>query len=306
MTSLLNKDIFGGKGSEVVIHGDGSGNASATSGLLGFLERYGYTGYKYVLDGGNIRDPGDGIVTELHLTTNSYMEASSSLPASGTAWFGWSGDRHAAYADLGGHELSVKIAGTKNFGFANVTLENGSVYTGTQNGTFVTTNSVVATNNVSFRLNSNANNISGTFTVLDYTQIRSFENYNHGAFDIDVFGTLTPSTLGYFHGTTLHDGSTIDLSGLTKRETLNVVAPYSTTSSNAKGAKTLHFESGATIGVKLGNRKVSKNTPVISWDAETKPDTTVKFVTRDVGRRIIFVKKDDGLYAMTGFVLIVK
>ena len=45
-TSLLNKDIFGGKGSEVVVHGNGSGAASATSGLLGFVDRYGYTGYK--------------------------------------------------------------------------------------------------------------------------------------------------------------------------------------------------------------------------------------------------------------------
>ena len=306
MTSLLNKDIFGGKGSEVVIRGDGSGNASATSGLIGFVNRYGYTGYKYVLDGGNIRDAGDGIVTELLLMTNSYMEASSSLPTSGTAWFGWSGDKHAAYADLGGHELSVKIAGTKNFGFANVTLENGSVYTGTQNGTFVTTNSVVATNNVSFRLNSNANNISGTFAVLDYAQIRSFANYNHGAYDVDVFGTFTPSVQGFFHGTTLHDGSTIDLSGL-GIATLNVIAPYSAPSANTDGVKTLHFETGATIGVKFGNRKVSKDAPVISWDAETKPDDTVKFVTRDEGRRIIFIKKDDGLYARsTGLVVIVK
>ena len=303
-TSLLNKDIFGVKGSEVVIHGDNTGTASATSGLLGFVGRYGYTGYKYVLDGGNIRDPGDGIVTELLLTTNSYMEASSSLPAYGTAWFGWGGDEHAAYADLGGHELSVKIAGTKIFSFANVALENGSVYTGTQNGTFTVTNSVVATNNVLFRLNSNANNIAGTFSVRDYTQIRSFKDYNHGSHDVDVFGTFTPSTQGFFHGTTLHDGSTIDLSEL-GIATLNVIAPYSA-SSTAQGAKTLHFAQGATIGVKLGGRKIPRNTPVISWTAATKPDSSVKFVARDEGRRLTFIKKEDGLYVLSGFMIIVK
>lgn len=303
-TSLLNKDIFGVKGSEVVIHGDNTGTASATSGLLGFVRRYGYTGYKYVLDGGNIRDPGDGIVTELLLTTNSYMEASSSVPAYGTAWFGWGGDEHAAYADLGGHELSVKIAGTKNITFANVTLENGSVYTGTQNGTFTVTNSVVATNNVLFRLNSNANNIAGTFSVRDYTQIRSFKDYNHGSHDVDVLGTFTPSTQGFFHGTTLHDGSTIDLSEL-GIATLNVVAPYSA-SSTAQGAKTLHFAQGATIGVKLGGRKIPRNTPVISWTAATKPDASVKFVARDEGRRLTFIKKEDGLYVLSGLMLIVR
>ena len=303
-TSLLNKDIFGVKGSEVVIHGDNTGTASATSGLLGFVGRYGYTGYKYVLDGGNIRDPGDGIVTELLLTTNSYMEASSSLPAYGTAWFGWGGDKRAAYADLGGYELSVKIAGTKVISFANVTLENGIVYTGTQNGTFTVTNSVVATNNVLFRLNSNANNIAGTFSVRDYTQIRSFKDYNHGSHDVDVFGTFTPSTQGFFHGTTLHDGSTIDLSEL-GIATLNVVAPYSA-SSTAQGAKTLHFAQGATIGVKLGGRKVPRNTPVISWTAATAPDDSVKFLRADEGRRLTFIKKDDGLYVLSGFMIIVK
>ena len=304
MDSLLNKDIFGVKGSEVVIHGDNTGTASATSGLLGFVDRYGYTGYKYVLDGGNIRDPGDGIVTELLLTTNSYMEASSSLPAYGTAWFGWGGDKHAAYVNLGGYELSVKIAGTKTFTFANVTLENGSVYTGTQNGTFTVTNSVVATNNVLFRLNSNANNIAGTFSVRDYTQIRSFKDYNLGSYDVDVFGTFTPSTQGFFHGTTLHDGSTIDLSEL-GIATLNVVAPYSA-SSTAQGAKTLHFAQGATIGVKLGGRKVPRNTPVISWTAATKPDSSVKFIRADEGRNYSLLKKADGLYLTSGMIIIVK
>ena len=304
MDSLLNKDIFGVKGSEVVIHGDNTGTASATSGLLGFVDRYGYTGYKYVLDGGNIRDPGDGIVTELLLTTNSYMEASSSLPAYGTAWFGWGGDKHAAYVNLGGYELSVKIAGTKTFTFANVTLENGSVYTGTQNGTFTVTNSVVATNNVLFRLNSNANNIAGAFSVRDYTQIRSFKDYNLGSYDVDVFGTFTPSAQGFFHGTTLHDGSTIDLSEL-GIATLNVIAPYSA-SSTAQGAKTLHFAQGATIGVKLGGRKVPRNTPVISWTAATKPDSSVKFIRADEGRNYSLLKKADGLYLTSGMIIIVK
>ena len=303
LTDILNMDIFGAKGSEVVVHGNNTATVNDSNALLSLLLKYGYTGYKYVLDGGTIGDPGDGIITELRLTANSRMEATAGLPASGTAWFGWGGDKHAAYADLGGHELSVNIAGTKHFAFANATLENGSVYTGTQNGTFVTTNSVVATNNVSFRLNSNANDISGTFTVLDCTQVRSFRDYNLGEYDIDVFGTFTPSTQGYFHGTTLHDGSTIDLSGL-GITTLNVIAPY--TGANARGAKTLHFESGATIGVKLGTRKFSRNTPIISWTAANAPDASVKFIRAADERNYSLVKKADGLYLFNGMILIVR
>ena len=130
------------------------------------------------------------------------------------------------------------------------------------------------------------------------------EIHNLGSHDVDVFGTFTPSTQGFFHGTTLHDGSTIDLSEL-GIATLNVVAPYSA-SSTAPGAKTLHFVQGATIGVKLGGRRVPRNTPVISWTAATKPDASVKFVARDEGRRLTFIKKEDGLYVLSGLMLIVR
>ena len=46
----------------------------------------------------------------------------------------------------------------------------------------------------------------------------------------------------------------------------------------------MHFAQGATIGVKLGGRRVPRNTPVISWTAATAPDATVKFIRADEGR----------------------
>jgi len=59
-------------------------------------------------------------------------------------------------------------------------------------------------------------------------------------------------------------------------------------------------------GVKLGSRRVTRNTPVISWTAVTEPDSSVKFVARDEGRRLTFIKKEDGLYVLSGFMLIVR
>ena len=56
----------------------------------------------------------------------------------------------------------------------------------------------------------------------------------------------------------------------------------------------------------LGGRKISRNTPVISWTAATAPDATVKFIRADEGRRLTFIKKDDGLYVLSGFMIIVE
>jgi hypothetical protein len=304
MTSLQDKDIFGEKGSEVVIRGDGTRISSEINALVAFAGKSGYTGYKYVLDGGILRDPGDGTVTEFRMTADSSMETSSSVKDGGSVWFGWTGSNRSAYADLGGHELFVEIEGKKYFVFANLTIENGQVYAGNKNGTFQVANSVVATNNVSFWLNSNANNISGSFFVRDYTQIRSFANYNLGSYDVNVYGTFTPSNEGYFHGTTLHDGSVIDLSKLAIK-TLNVVAPYNNTST-ANGVKTLHFANGATIGVKFGSRIISQDTPLISWTNETMPDNSVKFVCADEGVCYPLEKRNDGLYLIKGMCIIVR
>ena len=60
--------------------------------------------------------------------------------------------------------------------------------------------------------------------------------------------------------------------------------------------------------MKLGDREVEKGTCIISWDAETAPDATVKFVPADAGRNYKLRKQSDGLYYYrpAGFVMVVK
>ncbi len=60
--------------------------------------------------------------------------------------------------------------------------------------------------------------------------------------------------------------------------------------------------------MKLGDREVEKGTRVISWDSETAPDATVKFVPADADRKYKLKKQSDGLYYYrpAGFVMILK
>lgn len=302
--SILRSDLFGEAGGEVVVRGDGSGTASATCALFDFGTRFGYTGYKYVLAGGILQNS-CGAVAELRLATNSYMKATTELGSGDSAWIGSTGTTSIGYADLGGHELSVTIASGRKFGLSNATLENGTLYI-REGGWFITTNSVVATNDVTIQVKA-APDIGGTISVCNYTQLDTSLNYNMGECVIDVYGIFTPGAKGQFHGTMMHDGSVLDLRALTSLP-LNAVAPFNTEKANAKGVRTLLFEPGATIGVKLGERHVSVNTPVITWTAAEKPDATVTFKSADTGAvKPGFIVQDDGLYLVNpGFLLMIR
>jgi hypothetical protein len=75
----LPVDVLGEKGGEVVVRGDGSGNAGATCGVVEFGGRFGYTGYRCVLDGGTIDNAGDDTVADLRLDADSYMKTTSAV-----------------------------------------------------------------------------------------------------------------------------------------------------------------------------------------------------------------------------------
>ena len=295
--SLLYGDMLGEEGGDVVVHGGGTGTANASNAVLDFGKNYNYTGYRFILNGGTILNSGDASVTELRLEADSYMKATPTLASGGVAWLGRTGSTNTGFADLGGHDLSVIVQEGRKFGLANTTLENGGLRI-ISGGWFTTTNTVVATNNVLVSVGC-AMDIGGSFAVSNYTHATSTRGNNRGASDVDVYGTFTPTSSGFFHGSTMHDGSIIDLSNLST--SLNAIAPFydSTT-----GAKTLHFVPGATVGVRIGGRKELQSTPVITWSASEKPDPSVKFVRADADRRYSLVVKDDGLYYVgPGFII---
>ena len=296
---------FGEMGSDIVVRGDNTGNAGAESGVVEFSAIEGYTGYRFILDGGTIQNPGLANLTDTRLDSDSRLKLTTGTPDGGINYIGRADS--PSFVDLRGHTLSTHIASGRTLYLYNVTVDDGllDVVSG---GWLGSRGTVVATNNVTLRVNC-ASDIQGQVAVTDYICKQESSSYNRGDGVIDVYGTFGMAAR-LFHGTRLHDGSTIDLT-MKNSKNGNVTLPLPTVAvfaASQTGDKTLRFEPGATIGVKLGEREVEKGAQIISWDSETAPDTTVKFVPADAGRNYKLRKQSDGLYYYrpAGFVMIVK
>ena len=64
---------------------------------------------------------------------------------------------------------------------------------------------------------------------------------------------------------------------------------------------------GATVKIRLGTRKTSAATPIITWENE-KPSwvDSLRFVNGDEVRRYGISVRDDGIYVVDGFLIIVR
>ena len=96
----------------------------------------------------------------------------------------------------------------------------------------------------------------------------------------------------------MQDGSTIDLSSRTNA--LPRVSAFTA------GDNTLKFATNATVRVKLGGRKVSHKTPIVSWATAPENLAGLKFVCGDEERRFAVIKKEDGIYIQRGMVIFVR
>lgn len=202
--------------------------------------------------------------------------------------------------DLGGHSLSGAISNGKYFRINNMTLKNGTfkVKDATSGQLFIGYGEGVVATNVDFSLNCPIvvrNNCE--FKVRDYEALGGTRSTSTQSGSMEVYGKFMPKS-DSFYGCTLMDGSTLDLS--TRSTTLN---PYSNFTA---GATTLKFEENATVNIMVGDRKISAHTPIMSWTEETKPANidTVTFVRADADRKYSIVRKSDGLYLETGFIII--
>ena len=95
------------------------------------------------------------------------------------------------------------------------------------------------------------------------------------------------------------DGSTIDLS--LHESALPLVSAFTNTNSD----RTLKFADGATVYMALGGKRFAGG-KVISWDEKPENIGTVRLRSAPGERRYAFVAKDDGLYTMSGMVILVK
>ena len=100
-----------------------------------------------------------------------------------------------------------------------------------------------------------------------------------------------------FGNVQLMNGATFDLSGNVGTFSLE---------STAGGSQKVTFENGATIALKLGTRRATSK--IVGWTTAPTNLDTLTFVrsAEDAGRKYRIVKKDDGIYIFTGFMILVK
>lgn len=93
-------------------------------------------------------------------------------------------------------------------------------------------------------------------------------------------------------GDTTHLSPVLDLSGLD--------APFVVPSANYS----MSMASGATVQIKLGDRKRVSRTPIITWDGE-KPSwvDSLRFVRGDSNRQYGITVREDGIYAVSGLTI---
>jgi len=294
--SARNRPL-GALGSEILVRGEGTFDITGN---------YGYGYYDVVLDGGMIRsaNASDGAAQQakttydglgaFSLTTNSTLYLRSDTVVNGF---------NENPVDLGGWELSVDASvGAKQLLWSK-DIVNGTLRFGPcdyQKDTRLTIyGRDVDARTVDF-IDEGGLALNTALSVHNYTAARAYSNKNSaGTTNLYVYGTFTPQT-DYFYGCTMKDGSAIDLSAKS--------APWSLTSSETKGLTNVVFETGATVCVKLGSRRVSSRLPVIAWNDGNRPANldTLKFTSVEGERRRNFIKKEDGLYVTSGFMIIVK
>ncbi|MBQ1429370.1 MAG: hypothetical protein IIZ06_06845 [Kiritimatiellae bacterium] len=289
---------LGALGSQILVREEGTFDIGGN---------YDYGAYDVVLDGGTLRSAAadDAYVHQTETETDglgafSLTTNSTLFLRSDTIVNGW----NESPVNLGGHELFVNASSGYKQLFWSKDIVNGTLRFGAcaseKSSRLVIYGRDVDARTVDF-IDEGGLVLNAALSVRDYTAARAYSNVNSaGTTNLCVYGTFTPQT-DYFYGCTMMDGSAIDLSGKT--------APWSLTSAETAGGLTnVVFETGATVTVKLGGRSLSSRSPVIAWNDDNRPANldTLKFTSVEGERRRNFIKKEDGLYVTSGFMVIVK
>lgn len=276
---------------------------------LDFCGRSGYGGFQFVLDGGMLVN-GMGYSTDFTANTSiTDVRLTKDSAISMTGRYGLCAAGERTRLDLGGHTLT--ITNSTYFDLVDTTIENGTIETfGSGNAsTLLLRHAVAATNNVTFIIHNNINFYGDADTYTDLANyVAKEDNVGIASFSTDslrVWGSFVPYSPKY-HGLTLMDGATLDLSNYP-----TALAACSTGGSTAHAM--LKFAEGATIKVNVGGRSLRKGDYLVTWKSASKPANldTVKF-TCSGGRSFRVEVDDDGegngglRFIPSGFTLIVK
>ena len=284
------KHFLGASGSDIVV-GTGAGGPAA---VFDFKGNVNYRFYNMRLNGGTLRNGGygqsmngtksDGSLGHLTLTADSTIETAFNTVVYNATTDMWNLDTHT---------LSVDTMGKTLYFADSVNITNGVFWT-KGNGCWRIFNAVKM-RGTTLRAES-ALWLEKQLDVDDYYAACT-NNVNNGTAAMNVYGRFTPAT-DYFYGCTLQDGATIDLGSRT--------GAWSTTSAFTSGANSVAFASGATITVDVHERAVFSG-KIVDWGAGNAP-ANVTFKIDDASKamgRNLYVR-DDGLYAASGLMIIVR
>jgi hypothetical protein len=115
---------------------------------------------------------------------------------------------------------------------------------------------------------------------------------------MSVYGTYTPNANNLCFKIRMMNGSTINLSGR------NNAMPLALDGASNGSVRTMAFETretGATINIDFGSRRLAQNEKVVSW---SEIPAGITFV--DPSRRWCLVVAEDGLYAVRGLKIIIR
>ena len=265
-----------------------------------------FNAYTFVLNGGKLTNTGadntnaQGQFKTVTLTADSSFVLPHSCGMIGSSYV-------ATTLDLAGHKLTVDVSSGKSFFLSNATISNGTIelrndagdgklLTG-QDGGNASANGTNHAETVDFKVGC-ALWLYAPLSVRNYEALYD-RNSNNGRAAFNIHGAFKPSAHDYFHGCTMMDGSTIDLS--LRESALPLVSAFTNTNSD----RTLKFADGATVYMALGGKRFAGG-KVISWDEKPENIGTVRLRSAPGERKCAFIAKDDGLYTMSGMVILVK
>lgn len=142
-------------------------------------------------------------------------------------------------------------------------------------------------------------NAENTFTVGTFIDRRSEKGWGDDKM-MTILDCFRPMTANLLKTVTL--GNATHLSPVLDLSELN--APFMLPSSGCS----MNMAEGATIKIKVGNRRISRSSPVIAWSSENPPDSvgSLTFALDDDERYYVVKVRKDGVYLSTGFVITVQ
>ena len=282
--------VLGARGNTTTVHAEG---------LFRLNSLYGEADgdYKFVLDGGTLEGCGNDLSSgwgqfhSITLTDNSkfILNANTGLRPGGNV--------RATTLDLGGHTLTVQIAGGKYFFLIDSTIKNGTLDVVSGGWLYMNKNYASATEarDVDIRLGS-ALELYVPTSVRNYEQVYGADQ-NRGEAALNVYGIFKPAAgHNYFYGCTMQDGSTIDLSGRT--------GTWSVKSAFSQGRNTVSFADGASVTLNLAGREdlkeIAKSASpyIVTWavtdGVAVLPPDSAQFQIDDETRQKSFSVRKDG------------